>query len=430
MIALPARTLLRSGAFHLLLSHVWDEPAPGVGRVLPPALDTISDLIAWLADTAAPDRHRPAFLLALLADATQGALLEQVRARIHDSLPVALDALDDHTARPDVTGTALGGAVLYLLSQFPDMAATTLPRVEAALGADAPGTGALQAVFHLASMRPERSHFIRQYLGAEACAAAGVNQLAIAEATLACPTCHGDLAFADDEITCAACRRTYGWSGESPNLVPPGWAETDDYSAELVELYETQSRPRFVQVMANDWHAQVPDERERAYIAAHLHTTDGPVLDLACGAGGWTRHVANHVGRDRVIALDYSPAMLDACRRALPGVLTVRASASALPIKTGRLGGANCSDALQALPDPSRAIAEVGRCLAPGATFTAFTFRAAPQPYRYFQHRFPAVPRSVFSPADIEAWLTAAALELRDLSGPQQAMFITARRRG
>lgn len=429
MIALPARTLLRSGAFHSLLSNVWDEPAPGIGRVLPSAVNTIPGLVSWLADTASPDRHRPAFLLGLLADATQGADLDRVRERIHDSLPVALDALDDHGRRPEITGAALRGAVLYLLSQFPDMAATTLPRVGAAIGADAPGTGALQAVFHLASTRPERSHFIRQYLGAEACAAAGVNQLAIAQATLACPTCHGDLAFADDEITCASCGQTYGWAGESPDLVPPGWPEADDYSAELVELYETQLRPRFVQVMANDWHEHVTDERERAYIAAHLHTTDGPVLDLACGAGGWTRLVATHVGRDRVIALDYSPAMLDACRRALPGVLTVRGSASALPIKTGRLGGANCSDALQALPDPQGAIAEVGRCLAPGATFTALTFRSAPPPYRYFQHRFPAVPRSVFSPADIEAWLTAAALELCDLSGPQQAMFITARRR-
>lgn len=419
MIALPARALLRSGAFHSLLSQLWDEPSPGVGRVLPPAVATIPGLVSWLADTASPDRHRPAFLLGLLADATQGDEIDQVRRRIHGYLPVVLDALDDHAS----------GALLYLLSQFPDAAGTVLPRVEAAIGADAPGTGALQAIYQLASTHPERSHFIRQYLGAEACAAAGVNQLAIAEATLACPICHGDLGFADDGMTCASCGQTYGWAGESPDLVPPGWPEADDYSADLVELYETQSRPRFVHVMANDWHEHVPEERERAYIAAHLHTTDGPVLDLACGAGGWTRHVAAHVGRDRVIALDYSPAMLDACRAALPGVLTVRGSASALPIKTGRLGGANCSDALQALPEPSRAIAEVGRCLAPGATFTAFTFSAAPQPYRYFQHRFPVVPRSVFSPADIKEWLTAAALELRDLGGPQQAIFITARRR-
>lgn len=430
MIPLPSRALVRSGAFHALLADVWTEAAPGIGCVRPAARDVLPDLVTWLTDTGAMDRQRPAFLLGLLADAAQGDARDEIRQRIHDALPLAVEALEDHARRPAETGDVMRGALLYLLAQFPDRAADLMPGVAAALGPDAPGTGALHAVYTLAASHPERSHFIRQFLGAEACAGAGAHQLAMAEATLACPLCHGALRFADEGITCIGCAQTYGWAGESPDLVPPGCADADHYPAELVDLYESKSRPRFVQVMANDWHAHVPAERERDYITAHLHPVAGAVLDLACGAGGWTRHVAAHVGRDRVIALDYSPAMLNACRAALPGVLTVRGSASALPIRAGGLGGANCSDALQALPDPARALLEVGRCLAPGAPFTAFTFAEAAFPYRYFQHRFPVVPRRLFTRESLTAYLEAAELDTVNLGGPQQALFTTARRRG
>jgi ubiquinone/menaquinone biosynthesis C-methylase UbiE len=153
------------------------------------------------------------------------------------------------------------------------------------------------------------------------------------------------------------------------------------------------------------------------------------VLDLACGAGSRTAMVARQIGRDRLIAIDYSIAMLDACAAAVPGVLYVRGDAAALPIADGALAAINCSDALQALAEPGRTLREVSRCLQPGGRFTCFTFRESEFPYAYFQHGFPVDPRHVFSRRQIEALLEQADLALIDMREPRSAVFFTAEKR-
>ena len=81
----------------------------------------------------------------------------------------------------------------------------------------------------------------------------------------------------------------YGWKGDIPDLVQPDCNDPEQYTEAIVGLYEAHSRPRFVRVMAGDWHGAVTPEREAAYLARHLHPVFGPVVDLACGAGGWTQ---------------------------------------------------------------------------------------------------------------------------------------------
>jgi ubiquinone/menaquinone biosynthesis C-methylase UbiE len=152
-------------------------------------------------------------------------------------------------------------------------------------------------------------------------------------------------------------------------------------------------------------------------------------VDLACGAGGWTQRLTDWVGPKRVIGVDYSLSMLRACQKRLPQVTLVRGSASCLPFATSSLGGMNCSDALQALPDPAAAFAEASRCLRPGAPFTVFTFRESDGPYAYFQHRFPAWPRRLFLPDQIRDMAEAAGMDIVDMGGPAQALFFTARKR-
>jgi ubiquinone/menaquinone biosynthesis C-methylase UbiE len=181
--------------------------------------------------------------------------------------------------------------------------------------------------------------------------------------------------------------------------------------------------------MGGDWEGGLTPEREQAYLERFLRPVQGPVLDLACGAGSRTRFVAAIAGAARVIALDYSLPMLEACGRALQGVTLVRGSASALPFADASLGGINCSDALQALPDPAQAFAEAGRCLRPGAPFTGFTFRESAGVYAWFQHRFPAAPRQLFTDAGLSAMADRAGFEMVDIGGPAQAIFFTAHRR-
>ncbi|WP_157601379.1 class I SAM-dependent methyltransferase [Stigmatella aurantiaca] len=198
----------------------------------------------------------------------------------------------------------------------------------------------------------------------------------------------------------------------------------------FVALYEPLIRVNFVRLMARNFNGALTPELEDAYLQKFLRPVDGPVLDLACGAGRWTRTLANLVGVERLIALDLSRAMLEAAKEVLPNVFFVRGNAQQLPLSDASLGAVSCWNSLQLLPNPSEAIREVSRCLKPGGVFTCFTYRRAREPlYGYFQSTF-ARNGGVrpFDEEELRQWLTQAGLVVEDLGGPNLALLLTARK--
>lgn len=319
-------------------------------------------------------------------------------------------------------------AAAFLLSHFREESDYVMGRLVSSFQRDHPTVDDLVAVFNLWEHHPGRAHFFSTYLGSEACARVGPDQLRLCQGALACPVCHGELHFGEDEIRCDDCDQSFGWLNGIPSLVVPEFAPADEFPAGLVELYETKSRPRFVRSMAGDWHGAIDRSREASYIDRFLVPVNGAVADLACGTGLWSQLVVNAVGPSRVVAMDFSLAMLEVCQRTYPRLIHLHGDAGRLPFGSSVLGGANCWDALQALPDPEAALAEVARCLRPGAPFTCFTFREAPEPYGYFQHRLRGTPRTLFSEAWVLESASKAGLEVVDISGAEYALFFTLRR--
>lgn len=91
------------------------------------------------------------------------------------------------------------------------------------------------------------------------------------------------------------------------------------------------------------------------------------VGDLGCGTGQMTASLAPFVRR--VIAVDESPAMLEAAADRLEGQENVELRHSrleSLPIESGTLDAALLVLVLHHLPEPGQALAEVGRVLRPG----------------------------------------------------------------
>jgi len=91
------------------------------------------------------------------------------------------------------------------------------------------------------------------------------------------------------------------------------------------------------------------------------------VGDLGCGTGQLSEVVAPYVAR--VIAVDSSADMLDAARQRLAGADNVDVRAGELerlPMADGEVDAAMLSLVLHYSPDPSRALAEVGRVVRPG----------------------------------------------------------------
>ncbi|HEX4816679.1 MAG TPA: class I SAM-dependent methyltransferase [Nonomuraea sp.] len=260
-----------------------------------------------------------------------------------------------------------------------------------------------------------------------------------------CPRCAGRLAVGESGAGCGGCGAAYPIARGILDLSAAGDEIADTATADLLRkladmpsmglYYESVLRPAFLDIAGTNWGDLVSVEDEDAYLAEHVWPVDGPVLDLAAGAGRWTAVIRGAVGPDRLIALDAGPAMLSVLRRRLPDVPAVLGDALRLPFDDGTLGAVTCWNALQAFPESAAgAIAEVGRCLRPGGTFTLMTFRYADDPIgRYFQvnHHFPSRPEGMmlFELEEIEEWLHAAGMTIIDCSGPGTFLFVTAARR-
>jgi ubiquinone/menaquinone biosynthesis C-methylase UbiE len=103
--------------------------------------------------------------------------------------------------------------------------------------------------------------------------------------------------------------------------------------------------------------------RERSYQLLRP-APDATVVDVGCGTG---RAVAELAERGaRAIGVDLDPAMVAAARGRFPGLDLRVADAADLPLETGQALGYRADKVFHMLPEPSVALAESRRVLAPG----------------------------------------------------------------
>jgi ubiquinone/menaquinone biosynthesis C-methylase UbiE len=91
----------------------------------------------------------------------------------------------------------------------------------------------------------------------------------------------------------------------------------------------------------------------------------GHALDLGCGTG---RNLPLYRPGVRVVGLDPAGATLRRARRRAPAVALVQGSAEALPFRAGAFDTVVSGLVWCSVPDPARALIEVGRVLRSGGT--------------------------------------------------------------
>ncbi len=130
------------------------------------------------------------------------------------------------------------------------------------------------------------------------------------------------------------------------------------------------------------------DRRWRARAVAEVAgAPPGPVLDLCAGTMDLTAALARLRPADRIVAVDFAPAMLDAGRNKAPRAEIVVADAAALPFENASFSTVVCGFGIRNLADPLAGAREVLRVLRPGGVFVTLELFRPARPLTRAFHR-------------------------------------------
>jgi ubiquinone/menaquinone biosynthesis methyltransferase len=130
------------------------------------------------------------------------------------------------------------------------------------------------------------------------------------------------------------------------------------------------------------------DRRWRARAVAEVRRGPvGPVLDLCAGTMDLTAMLARALPGERIVALDFSPRMLEAGRHKAPGAEVVVADAMNLPFEEAAFAAIVCGFGVRNFADPARGAREALRVLRPGGLFVTLELFRASRPVTRAFHR-------------------------------------------
>jgi ubiquinone/menaquinone biosynthesis methyltransferase len=130
------------------------------------------------------------------------------------------------------------------------------------------------------------------------------------------------------------------------------------------------------------------DRRWRARAVAEVaRGPKGPVLDLCAGTMDLTALLARQRPSDRVVALDFSPTMLETGRHKAPRAEIVVGDATALRFGDGEFAAVVCGFGMRNLGDPRLGVREARRVLGPGGVFVTLELFGPTRPATRAFHR-------------------------------------------
>jgi len=197
---------------------------------------------------------------------------------------------------------------------------------------------------------------------------------------IVCPMCKGTLQLKvseqdkreaiTGELFCPKCSQCYSIQDGLPNLLPAdlgsGRVMTD------TGLDEEEVKKYYIDVERYDWvtDTKYPEKlfhiwRERAIVkSVNRYRRGTAILDVGCGTGLITRHLNSN----RVVALDINQwAVKKAKLHTSNKVQFIVADAENLPLASNVFDVVICTDVLEHLPSPDRALKEISRVMNAGA---------------------------------------------------------------
>ncbi|HNV68902.1 MAG TPA: class I SAM-dependent methyltransferase [Candidatus Ozemobacteraceae bacterium] len=193
---------------------------------------------------------------------------------------------------------------------------------------------------------------------------------------LSCPTCRVPLQRQMTKLTCPLCHVS-PLSAPSHYDFSPWFVQMRDCERERVSLayrfYSLAYAPLALINMLAVWKASLG--KLTTHYQQTLKAATHPILDVAIGDGALTRLATRSLALPHpLVGLDVSRDMLSQAEsnlNHLPGFVSVRADACALPFPGQEFQTVCCFGGLHVIAHPERAMAEMARVLRSGGRFAA-----------------------------------------------------------
>lgn len=189
--------------------------------------------------------------------------------------------------------------------------------------------------------------------------------------------------------------------------------------------------------LAPRWDSLKPDEavaagaRRGLFLLGEL--SGRHVVDLGCGTGRLEEVLLPQLGEGRVVAVDFSPAMIEQASRRCgdPRVTWLCRDVLETGLSSGSADVVLCFDAFPHFPDSAAVLREAARWLRPGGAFLLWHDVGREQLARVHRRAGPAVENDLLPPvADLAATAVAVGLEVAIAEEDEVSYTFLARRPG
>jgi len=237
----------------------------------------------------------------------------------------------------------------------------------------------------------------------------------------ACPACKSPLHQEEGTLSCHNCSKIYPIREGIPDFLLEKLSQSKDpvlrrmrFIDRMAGIYETRLWYPVVLRVYGGVHSPSFPQLIRS-VTEKVQSTNGRVLDIACGPGTYGRRIASPA--KEVFGIDVSMGMLRQgaayiAKEGNPYVHFARARVEALPFEAVLFDATLCCGSLHLFADTVIALREMARVMKPGAILSVFTFtggRGGILKYRRvreWSHREHGL--HVFDLTEMEQYLTAS----------------------
>jgi len=198
-----------------------------------------------------------------------------------------------------------------------------------------------------------------------------------------CPACKRPLHREDGALHCPACSKTYPVKEGIPDFILEELSKSADpvlrrmrFIDRMARIYESKLWYPVVLKIYGGIHT-LSFAQLITTVTQKVRSTEGRVLDIACGPGTYGRRVASL--SKEVFGIDVSMGMLRqgvayTAKEGNPNMHFARARVEALPFEAGLFDATLCCGSLHLFADTTIALREMARVMKPGAILSVFTF--------------------------------------------------------